>query len=178
MNRLHLFLGETVIMVCAILLNGIAGRSNHLHLTQARAGSQENQKRAFGDFTGEILPVFYVRNLPASVVFYQKLRFRFDHYYDHHTGGSISEWKYDDSPLYAEMWSGEHRFALHQASAPDSLVVGGMRHYFGVRDVDAHYAKVKGNGIKASDIVDRPWMRMFTVTDPDGHVLYFQTRRE
>jgi len=136
----------------------------------------EGEILSFGDFTGEILPVLYVRNLPASVNFYQQLGFRFDHYFDHHTGDSVNEWKYEDSPLYAEMWAGSARFALHKASSSDSLVVGGARHYFGVTDIDVHYERVKGNGIHVGEIINRPWMRMFSVVDPDGHELYFQTR--
>jgi catechol 2,3-dioxygenase-like lactoylglutathione lyase family enzyme len=129
-----------------------------------------------GNFTGEILPIFYVRNLTASVLFYQKLGFRFDHYFDHHTGDSVTVWKYDDEPLYAEMWANNTRFALHTAKDPKSLVVGGMRHYFGVTDVNAHYEILKKNAIEVSGLTKRPWMRMFYVNDPDGHVIYFQTR--
>lgn len=55
-------------------------------------------------------------------------------------------------------------------------MVRGTRHYFGVTNVDIHYALLKKNSIAAGDIVDRPWMRMIHVKDPDGHVLYFQTR--
>ena len=128
-------------------------------------------------FTGEVLPVFYTRDLTTSVDFYvHKLGFVCDHYYDHINGGSVKEWTYSDPPIYAEMRAGDFRFALHQASEPDSLVVGGMRHYFSVADVRAHHRMAKANGVDVGEIVERSWMNMYRVVDPDGHVLYIFTR--
>jgi uncharacterized glyoxalase superfamily protein PhnB len=132
----------------------------------------------FGEFTGEILPVFYVLDVREAVAFYRRLGFRFNHFYDHHGGGSVTEWTFDDAPLYAEVASGDHLFALHKAADPDALAVNGMRHYFGVTDVDRHREQVVGTGIEAGEMIDRPWMRMFSVHDPDGHELFFFTRPE
>lgn len=135
--------------------------------------SDENQT----EFTGEILPVLYVRDVLASVDFYvNKLGFRFDHYFDHINGGSVKEWTADEPPLYAEMWAGDQRFALHRASQPDSLSVGGTRIYFGVRDVRAHREAAIKAGVEAGDIIERSWMHMYRVVDPDGHELFIFAR--
>lgn len=129
------------------------------------------------DFTGEILSVLYVKDLQKSVAFYTEvLGFRFDHFYDHHSGGSVVEWTYDDSPVYAEMWAGPSRFSLHLAKKDYEKRVGGSIHYFHVRDVDVHHRAVSERGGKPSEIIDKPWMRMFSVEDLDGHRLFFQTR--
>ena len=131
------------------------------------------------EFTGEILTVLFVSDLPKSVAFYTDvLGFRFDHYYDHHTGGSTTEWTYHDSPLYAEMWSGPSRFALHLAKKEYEKTVGGSIHYFAVSDVGAHHAAITEHGGSPGEVIDRPWMTMFSIEDPDGHRLYFQKRAE
>ncbi len=145
----------------------------------AGLGGQDDPapQMSHSEFTGEILTVFYVKDLQQSVAFYSDvLGFRFDHYYDHHSGGSTVEWSYDDSPVYAEMWAGPSSFALHLAKTDYEKRVGGSIHYFSVRDVDAHYRAVAERGGTPSDIIGRPWMRMFSLTDPDGHRLFFQTR--
>jgi uncharacterized glyoxalase superfamily protein PhnB len=130
-------------------------------------------------FTGEILPVFYVSDVLRSVAFYtQKLGFVCDHFFDQETGGSVKTWTKSVKPIYAEMRSGEHKFALHLTPKPDSFHLGGMIHYFGVKDVRAHFNWVKSQGVEVGELKERPWMNMFSVTDPDGHMLYFFTRPE
>jgi catechol 2,3-dioxygenase-like lactoylglutathione lyase family enzyme len=128
-------------------------------------------------FTGEILPVFYVRDVLASVEFYvDKLGFTCHHYYDHVTGESVFEWTRTEPLIYAEMRAGDQKFALHRASQPESLMVGGMRHYFGVTDVQKHHRVALQRGLEAGDIIERPWMHMYRVEDPDGHELFIFTR--
>jgi len=128
-------------------------------------------------FTGEVLPVLYVHDVQASVAFYvDKLGFTCDHYFDHISGGSTYEWTYDEPPLYAEMRAGAQKFALHRAPQPESLVVGGTRHYFSVSDVRAHLKAVRARGVETGDLIERPWMDMFRVIDPDGHELFIFTR--
>ncbi len=150
--------------------------------TQSEEGQSEDVARypsGFGlsSFTGEVLPVFYVRDVLASVEFYvDKLGFVCHHYYDHISGGSVVKWVYDEPPIYAEMRAGDQKFALHLASKPDSLMVGGTRHYFSVSDVREHHRLVRQRGVDAGDLVERPWMNMFRVLDPDGHELYIFTR--
>lgn len=130
------------------------------------------------EFSGEYLPVFYVSDSRESVDFYGKLGFRVNSYYDYEAGKDVEVWTKQSPPIYIEMLAADFKFALHLTPEDQELVVGGMRHYFGVADVDAHREFVTGNGITASKIYDRPWMRMFYVRDPDGHVLFFFTRPE
>lgn len=129
-----------------------------------------------GDFTGEILPVFYVSDLRKSLTFYKNLGFRLADSYEYFESGEDTIWTTEPAPYYLEMEAKGQKFALHHIGKNDTLKVGGMRHYFGVRDVDAHYKLVVDNGVAASEIYDRPWMRMFSVKDPDNHVLLFFTR--
>ena len=129
-------------------------------------------------FTGEILPVFYVSDSRVSENFYRRLGFEVTYYHDYETGQALTVWTKAEPPIYIEMKAGELRFAIHLITEGDLLAVDGMKHYFGVRDVDVHHRNVIENGIPAGEIYDRPWMRMFTVTDPDGHALYFFTRPE
>lgn len=147
-----------------------------LMLSAASPQATEPQTR-HSDFDGEILPVLYVADVQASVGFYTDvLGFRFDHYFDHVDGGSVTEWPHEAPPLYAEMWSGPTRFALHLGDDEYEQRIGGSIHYFGVKEVEAHHRAVYERLGKPSDIIDRPWMKMFSVIDPDGHKLFFQTR--
>jgi uncharacterized glyoxalase superfamily protein PhnB len=130
-------------------------------------------------FTGEILPVFYARDVLKSVDFYSRqLGFQLNHFHDYESGESVPTWDKPNPPIYAELDAGGQKFAIHRASVPESLTVSGMRHYFGVRDVDQHYRSVKRNGVDVGELLDRPWMRMFSVVDPDGHRIFFFTRPE
>lgn len=159
-----------IISMTLLVISGIA-------LAGVGAQDSPTPQTSHSELTGEILTVLYVKDLPQSVAFYTNvLGFRFDHYYDHHSGGSTVDWSYDDSPVYAEMWAGPSRFALHLAKTDYQKRVGGSIHYFSVRDVDAHYKAVAERGGAPAEIIDRPWMRMFWIDDPDGHRLFFQTR--
>ncbi len=55
----------------------------------------------------------------------------------------------------------------------DRESVGRMKVSFRVNDLDAHHRHMIAWDAKVGDIKDRPWMRMFRVTDPDGHRVYF-----
>jgi catechol 2,3-dioxygenase-like lactoylglutathione lyase family enzyme len=127
-------------------------------------------------FTGEILPVFYVKDVRRSVDFYHRvLACRFFHYWDYENNRPAPEWTADEPPRYAEMAVGELKFGLHfhqDADSPKSKVLI----YFEVRDVDAYYRRLSGSGVEVSEMIDRPWMRFFGVEDPDGHQLRFYTR--
>jgi uncharacterized glyoxalase superfamily protein PhnB len=128
-------------------------------------------------FTGTILPVFYVKDVLASVRFWRdSLGFECHHFYDYETGGSVKNWTKDIPALYAEMRAGPLKFALHRASQPDSLIVGGMIHYFEVTDVYRLFDDLQHRGVETSPLQEKPWMNMFRVTDPDGHAIYFYTR--
>jgi len=128
-------------------------------------------------FDGEILPVFYVRDVLASVAFYvDTLGFVCHHFFDHINGGSVYKWTYDEPPVYAEMRAGNQKFALHRAPNPDSLVVSGTRVYFSVTDVRKHHDRVRAMGLEVGDMIEQPWMNMYRVVDPDGHEIYIFTR--
>jgi len=133
----------------------------------------------FGSFTGEILPVLYVKDVLKSVAFYtDELGFGLDHFHDYETGESVPAWTKKEPPIYAEMRAGDQKFALHRASDPEALRVGGTRIYVGVTDVEEHYELVKARGAAPGELKKMPWMAMFSVTDPDGHDIYFFTRPE
>jgi catechol 2,3-dioxygenase-like lactoylglutathione lyase family enzyme len=129
-----------------------------------------------GGFTGEVLPVFYVTDVRRSVEFYGRLGFEFRHYFDYDEEREVPEWTRAERPIWALFSAGGFEFALHLTQSGDELVVVGNRHYFLVEDIDAHYGMVTGRGIEAGPLIDRPWMRMFEVVDPDGHQLFFGTR--
>ena len=130
-----------------------------------------------GRFTGKLLPVFYVSDVLESVTFYRAAGFEFHHFYDYSAGEQVQEWTDREPPIWAEMAAGSQTFALHRIAKGKSLVVGGTRHYFLLEDVEAHYRRVKANGLAAGELIDRPWMTMFSVTDPDGHEIYFGTEK-
>jgi len=136
-----------------------------------------------GEFTGEMLPVFYVTDVGRSVAFYRGvLGFEFHHFWDYDQSKGVRQWAAADPAVYAEMAAGGQKFALHLAREPYELQVGGVLHYFHVRDVDAHHRAVGEQGGEPDALVERPWMRMFSVHDPDGHKLFFysppRTREE
>jgi catechol 2,3-dioxygenase-like lactoylglutathione lyase family enzyme len=131
---------------------------------------------AHGVFTSEVLPVLYVTDVLRSVGFYGDLGFELRHFYDYDSGTQVKEWTRATPPIWALFAAGEFEFALHLTQDRESFLAGGQRHYFLVEDVDAHRSRVAARGIDAGDLIDRPWMRMFGVTDPDGHRLFFGTR--
>ena len=66
------------------------------------------------------------------------------------------------------------RFGFHlPRSSAGEAAVGGMKVYFRMKNLDAHHQRVSAWGGKPSPIQDKPWMRMFRVTDLDGHRIYF-----
>jgi catechol 2,3-dioxygenase-like lactoylglutathione lyase family enzyme len=129
------------------------------------------------EFTGGILPVFYVRDVLASVAFWRdSLGFECHHFYDYESGGSVKTWTKDIPAIYAEMRAGPLKFAIHRANPPDSLRVGGMIHYFEVTDVYRQHEELTRRGVRVGELQEKPWMNMFEVTDPDGHRIFFFTR--
>lgn len=129
-------------------------------------------------FTGKVLPVFYVTDVIRSVQFYRDgLGFEFHHFFDYETGRQVAAWTKEEPPIWAEMAAGELTFGLHLKTGKEPLVVGGTRHYFMVEDVEAHHAMVKAAGVEAGELVDKPWMKMFRVLDPDGHEIFIGTEK-
>ncbi|MDH3217872.1 MAG: hypothetical protein OEN01_16615, partial [Candidatus Krumholzibacteria bacterium] len=129
------------------------------------------------NFTGELLPVFYVTNVLESVEFYRQAGFEFHHFFDYSAGKRVQEWSHEEPPIWAEMAAGPQTFGLHRIAEGETLMVGGMRHYFLVEDVETHYKRVRESGVDVGELIDKPWMKMFAVTDPDGHEIYFGTEK-
>jgi catechol 2,3-dioxygenase-like lactoylglutathione lyase family enzyme len=130
-------------------------------------------------FTGEFLPVFYVKDVLKSLEFYRdKLGFKFHHFYDYDKGQEVVTWEKDEPPAWALLSAGGFEFALHRASNEYEQNVGGARYYFRVHDVRIEYDKMIKRGVEVSKLYERPWMVMFYVVDPDGRIIFFQTPPE
>jgi catechol 2,3-dioxygenase-like lactoylglutathione lyase family enzyme len=128
-------------------------------------------------FSSEILPVYYVKDVCKSVEFYRDiLEFEFYSYHDYDTNESVKEWTKGSPAIYAELGIGSQRFALHLPRYPDSLVIGGTRLYIGVNDVRQYRSMLEEKGVEVGQIREYPWMTLFRVVDPDGHLLFFFTR--
>lgn len=127
------------------------------------------------NFTGVLLPVFYVRDTLASAEFYREIcGFSTVSFYAAEAGLEAVEQKREELPTFIRMCAASQEFALHLNEGP-SAAVGGTKHYFEVKDVDRHRQEIEERGGSPTEIFDLPWMRLFSVTDPDGHILYFQT---
>jgi catechol 2,3-dioxygenase-like lactoylglutathione lyase family enzyme len=140
--------------------------------------ADENQPKS--RFTGNILPVFYVTDVMKSVEFYRDiLGFEFKHFYDYDKNEQVKTWESDKPPIWALMSAGDQEFALHLGKSEYELTVGGVVHYFEVTDVKSHYEMVrKRNNLEMSELIEKPWMTMFWVLDPDGRKLFIQTPPE
>ena len=127
------------------------------------------------NFTGVLLPVFYVSDVARSLEFYRDIcgfdRVQLPEESKREANGGSSS---GEPPYFVRMQAGTQEFALHLSDAPN-LTMGGVRHYFAVKDVDLHHEEVRRRGGDPTQVQDLPWMRLFSVTDPDGHVLFFQT---
>ena len=157
-----------LIVLCLMIAN--ISRSDELPVENDQQPSQ---------FTGELLPVFYVTDVMKSLHFYRDiLGFEFHHFYDYDKGEQVKTWEKDTPPKWALMSAGDQEFALHLGKTEYELRVGGVLHYFRVTDVRVHYDMVKQHDIEMSELIERPWMLMFWVIDPDGHKLFIQTPPE
>ncbi|MFC2078759.1 VOC family protein [Candidatus Bipolaricaulota bacterium] len=127
------------------------------------------------NFTGVVLPVFFVKDTLDSLRFYRDVcGFSVAGYFDDKAGEEVEEWTRTDSPLFVRLQAGPLEFALH-LNKGDFEAIGGAKHYFEVRDVDRQHELVLEQDGDPTDIHDLPWMRLFAVSDPDGHRLFFQT---
>jgi len=82
-----------------------------LPLTSQRASAQEVEAEPMpesyvGEFTGKILPVFFVTDVLRSVDFYLALGFEFRHFFDYAAGEKVQEWLSDRPPIWALMSAG------------------------------------------------------------------------
>ena len=126
-------------------------------------------------FTGTLLPVFFISDMTASVCFYRDIcGFTLLSVHDDETNREVAEWPADRSPWFIRMAAGSQEFALHTNNGVFDRI-GGTKHYFEVSDVDEQYQQVVSRGGQPDGIQDFPWMRLFSMEDPDGHVILFQT---
>lgn len=169
------------VFVIALLIGGLSLVSgNPSDIEKPAVGRRDAAGEQHGQFTGEVKLVFYVKDVLKSVEFYRgALGFTFHSYHDYDTGKSVTEWNKSTPPIYAEMSAGDQKFGLHlPRSAADERCLGRGKIYFRVKDVDAHHNRIKAWGVEPGRIHDTAWMRMFSVTDPDGLRIYFATTDE
>ena len=106
-----------------------------------------------------ITPMLPVRNLPASVAFYEALGFRVDKRND--------EWR------WAMLSFGDCRLMLDESinvhpQAPRDAVL-----YFYLDDVAAYHARVRTNGVSVPELDFTFYgMTEFRLDDPDGNRLW------
>lgn len=135
-------------------------------LTIAATGARGQDTQPAGDFTGEIKPVIYVRDVEKSAPFYRDvLGFAF-------LGYANSK----GQPYYAELGAAEHKFGLHEPlSEAQEQRVGRIRLYFRVRDLDRERSRILEHGGDPGETRKTDWMDMFTVIDADGNEIVFAT---
>ena len=134
----------------------------------------ENTKIS-SSFTGVILPVFFVKDTLVSLYFYRDIcGFTLKSFYDSELGSEVKEWYKTELPTFIRLAAADQELALHLNNGEFSYI-GGNLHYFEVGDVDGQRRNIVETGGTPTEIADLPWMRLFSVIDPDGHKLFFQT---
>jgi len=169
---------KSILVAAVLLICGLCGMehaSRGQATKESKSGEPVGAKEDHGVFTGDVKLVLYVRDVKRSVEFYRdSLGFTFHHYHNYTTGKRVKEWSCSEPPIYAEMSFAGRRFGLHLPMiAKDEKCVGAAKVYFRVKDLEAHHRRIKAWGAEPSPIQEKPWMRMFNVTDPAGHQIYF-----
>jgi catechol 2,3-dioxygenase-like lactoylglutathione lyase family enzyme len=151
-----------------------------LPLSLLLAGEEVGHGDAEPRFTGETLTLLYVRNVEVSVLFYRSLGFELDFFYDYKDDSYHKGWLRDYPPEYAEVVQTGVRVGLTTTDEGKQVYGGGVRHYFIVDDVQKAFQLAQANGILASpnEVEERPWMRFFTVSDPDHHQIVIGTKNQ
>jgi uncharacterized glyoxalase superfamily protein PhnB len=125
-------------------------------------------------FQGPISAMLYVSDLKRSVEFYaEKLGFVFDGFWDDVNHRVTMDYEEAGAPSYASLKVGETPIGLHL----DPEFSPGKRRFelhVQVEAVDAYHATLSDRGVSVTAPKDEPWgARMFSATDPDGHVWDF-----
>lgn len=125
-------------------------------------------------YTGHISVMLYVSDLKRSVDFYrEKLDFGFIGYWDEVNHCITDDYEEAHQPGYAAVEIGESKIGLHL----DPKFEAGPRRFelhVEIDDADALHAELSDRGIELTEPRDEPWgSRMFSATDPDGHVWDF-----
>ena len=125
-------------------------------------------------YKGHISAMLYVSDLERSVDFYrEKLGFGFTGYWDDVNHRVTDDYDEANRPGYASVEVGESKIGLHL----DPEFEAGSRRFelhVEIDDADALHAELSGQGLELTEPKDESWgARMFSVTDPDGHVWDF-----
>ena len=147
-------------------------------MTGCDAGTSDESTQS--GFTGETLTLLYVTDVGKSVAFYEAIGFDLDFFYDYRAGAYAIEWKQPYVPEYAEVVQPGIRIGLTTVDEPNPVYGGGVRHYFMIDDVYAHYEMIKSRGIVPvpDEVEVRPWMSFITVPDPDNHQIVFGMKNQ
>ena len=126
------------------------------------------------------MTLLYVSDVRRSVAFYKSVGFIHDYYYDNEKERYAREWDQAYPPEYAEMIQGDIRVGLTTSADDKPIFGGGVRHYFLLDDVQAHFAMIDRNGVRAEphEVEHRPWMDFITIADPDNHQIVFGTKNQ
>jgi catechol 2,3-dioxygenase-like lactoylglutathione lyase family enzyme len=132
-------------------------------LVLARADLHPGEERTMTNTTTDLTldsAMLYVRSVPASVAYYQKLGFDFA---DEIEGVAIVA-----AP-------GGGHLKLHPVPENGSTASEGINLYFAVGDVDAHFEHASDAGVEFDfPPTTMSWgARHSYVTDPDGHTISF-----
>ena len=113
-----------------------------------------------------LVPFVHVRDVPASIAFYERLGFRVGHTF---APDGASE------PAWAWMHINEAQLMLARATAPIDPEQQAVFFYVYVDDVDATHAALRDVGIEVGEIRYEFYAPKgeFRVTDPDGYGLMF-----
>ena len=131
--------------------------------------------RVPSNYSGVVLPVFYVRDILASVRFYKNVcGFSVISFLDAEAAEEVNVWEKSEPRLFVRMCAASQESALHLNRGEFSSM-DGMKRYFEVNDVDRQHREIEERGGSPTEIASLPWMRVFSVADPDRHILYFQT---
>jgi DNA-binding transcriptional ArsR family regulator len=142
----------------------IGERALRLVLADLRSRKERKMPKTMTDLTLDSA-LLYVRSVPASVAFYQKLGFELA---DEIEGVAIVA-----AP-------GGGHLKLHLMPDNDSTTSDGINLYFAVGDVDAHFERASDAGVDFDfPPTTMSWgARHSYLTDPDGHTISFvQSRR-
>ncbi|HSP33020.1 MAG TPA: VOC family protein [Thermoanaerobaculia bacterium] len=107
-----------------------------------------------------LIPLIHVRNVPASVAFYEKLGFRLAYSHKEEKETEIS---------WALMQSGGAQIMLARATEAERGIVTALY----ANDVDAKHKEIVANGVNPGPL-EHPFFRprgYFRLEDPDGYVL-------
>jgi len=150
--------------------------SSGLSPVRATTGADSPTSDAPVQFEGFHL-VLYVEDVRQSVRFYEEaLGFKLVHFVIGSAKEVIRLSASDPDPYAALLVAGDQKISLQRNSGEVPLPATGARFHFTISNPATYYARLTGHKLKIHHLVrsinDEPFM--FSVTDPDGHWLFFQ----